>query len=170
VTEMRRVSEVDVNQDLDFTRREWIFERIGWATFALILLAGLLGLLGQGPLSQRQAGTPGSALWIEYQNPDRYQAPTELRLHVGPGASGQGELHILLAREYADRMDIQAITPEPDSVQVGPDWINYVFSVRKPGQPVEVVFDFEFAKFGPANGEVAIEQGEHISFRQFVFP
>lgn len=41
---------LDEGRDIAYQRREWIAQRIGWVTIALLVVAALLGLLGSvGP-------------------------------------------------------------------------------------------------------------------------
>lgn len=74
---VKRIGDLDIAQDLEHQRREWVIERIGWAIMALILLAALAGLLGSGPLSNARIDHPGSHLSAEYNRFERYQSPTK---------------------------------------------------------------------------------------------
>ncbi len=66
-----RVGDLDIEQDLDFERRQWHVQRVGWVVFLLILLAAFVGLLGTGrsAMSSRRpdrspwstTGSPGNA-------------------------------------------------------------------------------------------------------------
>jgi hypothetical protein len=48
-----RVGDLEVNQDLDFQRHVWWFQRIGLVGMALVVVAALLGLFGGGDSSPR---------------------------------------------------------------------------------------------------------------------
>ena len=45
----KTVQGMRIEEDRAYQRREWRFERIGWAVMAALLMAGLIGLLGDGP-------------------------------------------------------------------------------------------------------------------------
>jgi hypothetical protein len=46
MTRLQRLGDLDVAQNLAFTRREWLLRRIAWALVALTLLVALSGLFG----------------------------------------------------------------------------------------------------------------------------
>jgi len=50
---------------MEFQRRSWIVQRIGWAIFALVILLAALGLFGDGVLSDAQAGQKEGAVWLD---------------------------------------------------------------------------------------------------------
>jgi hypothetical protein len=56
MTRLQRLGDLDVAQNLAFTRREWLLRRIAWALVALTLLVALSGLFGGGPLSRGTGG------------------------------------------------------------------------------------------------------------------
>jgi hypothetical protein len=138
MSELKRISGIDIDQDIKYQWREWHIHRIGWAVFALILLAALAGLFGQGPLSHASTGEPGSALVLGYQRFDRYKAPTSLDVTVGAGVAQEGNVRLALNHDFLDRVAIQRIIPEPESVETGPDAITYVFAVAASGQPARI--------------------------------
>lgn len=56
---IRRVGELEIEEDLDFQRRMWRLQQIGWALLVLVVVAALLGLFGKGPLSRAVASRVG---------------------------------------------------------------------------------------------------------------
>jgi hypothetical protein len=167
---VQRVGTLEVAQDLEFQRRSWTVQRIGWVVMALVIVAALLGLFGPGPLSSATAGEQGGALWAEYRRFGRYASPSTLRIHLGTGAARDGEARVWLSREYLEGVRIQHITPEPDSVEAGLDRITYAFRVAEPGQPVAVTFHLELQQIGPTTGRVGLPDGPSLTFSQFVYP
>ncbi|HPO58399.1 MAG TPA: hypothetical protein PLV53_06100 [Anaerolineaceae bacterium] len=59
MTKEENFSGLQVDQDMPFQEKEWTAERAGWIIGLLLLLAGLAGLFGGGPLSR--AAPPGRA-------------------------------------------------------------------------------------------------------------
>ena len=59
MSSMQRVGDLEIEQDHDFQRRSWRLQRAGWIVLSLVLLAGLLGLFGSGPLAHATVGAPG---------------------------------------------------------------------------------------------------------------
>lgn len=166
----KRVGDLEINQDLPHERLEWRIERVGWAAMALILSAALAGLLGPGPLSSAMAGERGSALWVEYNRFERYQAPAMLRVHLGPGAARDGRARLWLSREYVENIELHHIDPEPESVEAGPDLFVYTFNLTDPTRPAAVTFHLEANKFWRAPVGVGLDGGPRLNFSQFFYP
>ena len=60
------LGDLEVGQDLDFQRREWAVQRVGWGAMALVILAALLGLFGSsGPLSRAATNAADDLVRLE---------------------------------------------------------------------------------------------------------
>jgi hypothetical protein len=166
-----RVGDLQIGQDLDFERRGWVVQRIGWGILALVLLATLLGLTGNGPFSQASAGSPESPLRVEYERFVREDAPAELRVFLGRGAVREGRVAVWIDREYLGRAEVRDVVPEPESVEVRPDRLTFVFRAPVTGDaPLEARFDLEPRRFGRWTGRVGLPDGEPLRISQFVYP
>lgn len=55
-----RLGDIDVAEDVKFTKKSWAAERVGWVGLVLVIVAGVLGLLGPGLFSQSEAGKGGA--------------------------------------------------------------------------------------------------------------
>ena len=76
-----RVGDLEIDQDLRFQKREWAFERASWVVMALVVLAGLLGLLGRGPMSDQTAVSGDGLVTVELRDGERQVVEVdELRL------------------------------------------------------------------------------------------
>lgn len=170
MSELKRISGIDINEDMEYQWREWRVHRVAWGVFALILLASLVGLFGQGPLSHASVGDPGSALVLSFERIDRYRAPSELEVMLGSNVAQEGVVRLSLNHEFLERVQIDRILPEPESVETGPDAVTYTFRITAPDRPSQVRFDYEYDQYGPAQGELRLEGGPALEFRSFVFP
>jgi hypothetical protein len=74
MSDVKRVGDLEIGQDLAHQRLEWKIERVGWILMALLGLPALVGLLGPGPLSSTSAGEKGSPLSVENNRFERYQS------------------------------------------------------------------------------------------------
>lgn len=160
----------DINQDLDFSRREWRVERVGWVIIALLVLAGLLGLLGRGPLTEKVAHDANRLASVEYYSIDHAAAASELRVHLEPDVTTADTVRLALNAAYLERIEIESIEPEPSAQELAGDGIVFVFDVAEPGQPVDLSLQYHFIGYGRATGRIAIEGGPQLSFSQFVLP
>jgi hypothetical protein len=168
--DIRRQSGVDLNQEMDYQWREWRAQRIAWAVFILILLAALLGVFGQGPLSHAHAGEAGSPVALDYERFDRYNAPTEMTFRLAPNVGQSGKVRIALSRSFIERIAIDEIVPEPQSVETGADSVTYEFEVQEPSQPALIRYHFEYERAGTVKGEARLEDGPTLAFSIFVWP
>lgn len=160
----------DINQDLDFSQREWIVERVGWVVMALLVLAGLLGLLGRGPLTDKVARDANQQAWVEYYSIDHADAASELRLHIEPGVVPADQMRLTLNSAYLDRIEVESIEPEPAAQQLTGEGVAFVFALTEPGRPVDLTVHYHFVEYGRAAATLAIEGGPQLSFSQFVLP
>jgi len=160
---------LDCAQDLPYQRREWFVERVGWALMLLLVLAALLGLLGSGPLSQAVASATDASMQVEYPRFDRYQSPTELRVHLQP-TPGMDTGRLWLDREFIDRVQLARIDPEPLATAVAPDRFVYSFGLLPADAPVTITFHLEPNRFGRMPVRLGLVDGPELAFTVFVLP
>lgn len=167
---MRRVGDLEVDQDLPFERRAWRLQRVGWALILLVAAAALTGLFGAGPLSRRTTGSAGGGLLVEYDRFARVNADSRLRAFVvlPPGAAGA--VRLWLDRAYLAVVDVEQVTPQPDLVEAAPDRVTYVFRLARAEGPVEVTFRLTPREFGWHTARLGVEGGDQADFRQLVYP
>jgi hypothetical protein len=165
-----RVGDLEKPEDLVYQRREWAFQRVGWVVMALVALAGLLGLLGHGPLSNTSATDPGGALRVEYSRFIHYGDPDQLEVHIGPGAGSKGELRLWLNSEYLAGVQVEKVTPEPERVEAGADRHTFVFRVSDVSRPTRLTLRVQAQRYGLRRAWVGLEGREPAPFWQFVYP
>jgi hypothetical protein len=170
MSDIHRVGDLEISQDLNFQRRSWAVQRFGWVMLALLILAACLGFFGPGPLSRAMAGRQDGPLRVEYHRFWRLQSPMSLRLHVGPQAARGGQARVWLSRSYLEAMSIQHVTPQPQQVEAGPDRFTYVFTLSPPERPTAVTFNLEPETPGSVPGQAGLENGLTINFRHFIYP
>jgi hypothetical protein len=167
-----RVDGMEIEQDLEFQRRSWTFQRAGWVVMILVLVAALAGLLGAGPLSSSTVTVAG-ALRVEYQRFSRYQTPETLVVHVDPAAVRDSAVRIGLDRDYLGVSKVETVTPPPVSVRADGSELTYEFAVGRPDQPVMVTFVMQPERLGFSRGRVVLHRGEApetAAFWRLVYP
>ena len=164
------MGDLEIDQDLDFQRRNWAVERIVWVVLALLLFAAFLGLSGKGPLSAATAGGPGDAVRIEYERFVRRQSPQRLRVHLSGEATRTGHASLEVAREYFEALAVRSISPAPLRQQLGADGVVYVFEARRPGEAVAVTFHLQALQVGWQSGRIGLAGGPGQRVRQLVYP
>lgn len=170
MSDIKRVGDLEIGQDLRHHALEMKIERGGWIVMALILVAALVGLLGPGPLSSATAGEKGSPLAVEYNRFERYQSPNQMRVHIGAGASRDGKARLWVNREFIENIQLRNIDPEPESIEATADRFVYLFNLPDANSPSAVSFHFEPNKFWQMPVRVGLEGGAEVSFSQFYYP
>lgn len=166
----QRSEGVEVARDLPFQKREWVFERVGWAVMAVIVLLALLGLLGNGPLSSTSAADALGRVKVEYDRFLHYQEPSRLRIHVSGAVTAGDEFRLAFSQDFLDRVEIKRIDPVPTSAETGEGRHVYVFRVADRGKPTTVTVHFEAERPGVLDARLEAGGGEPLEFWQFVYP
>jgi hypothetical protein len=157
-----RSSQLQIDEDLTFQRREWKIQRVGWGAMALVIIAALLGVFGTGPLSNATLEREG--LRLEYERFCRLQRSTQLRFTIG--GTGDSVL-LLIGAEYLDAVIIDRITPEPSKAEAVSDGVVFQFVLQG---PAAVTFHLTPRKFGLVSGKARLGQAAPIPFTQFIYP
>lgn len=165
---MQRVGSLEIDQDLDFERRQWTVQRLAWVLFLLVLIAGLAGFLGAGPVSNASASL--DSLTVEYDRFARSRAPTEVTVTLSAAATSSDEVTIQIDQRYLDRAPVERVLPEPVEMAAGGDRVRFRFAIAAPGEPVAVIFTMQPTEAGMARGTIGVLDGPEISINQFVYP
>lgn len=165
-----RVGDLEIDQDLDFERREWAVQRVGWVLMALVVVAALLGAFGgPGPLSSAVLDGGGSRpLRIEYERLGRLDHATTITARFAADAGGSAA--VWLDPAYHEAMLVEHVDPRPSRVVTHPDRVEYVFDTGGGGVPLNVVFHLSCERAGTVRGRIGRPGGEPVSFTQFVYP
>jgi hypothetical protein len=155
-----------LHETMPFQRREWVVQRIGWTLMGLVLLAGLLGVFGGGPLAHRTSAN--AALAVEYDWLTRRDSQTSWKL-TPRTPPVDGRHRVALDANWAQHIRINAIQPEPESARLAEGRWVYVFEAREvPGLPI--VFHVEARKMGPLEGSIVFNDAPPLQIAQFVYP
>ena len=161
---------LEIDQDLDFQRRAWVAQRVGWALMALFVLAASVGLLGSGPLSHTRQTVPG-VMTVEYERFARFETTETLTVRLESASTAGDIVQLSLNRDFLDSARIETVLPPPARVDSAAERLIYVFAMGEPGVPVTVRFTFQPQRIGVHQGVVRLESRDaRLSFRQLVYP
>lgn len=118
-----------VGEDRPFQMRFWIFQRIMWLVFALIMLAALIGWTGEGGAFAEKKTQAGSAS-VTHMRVVRYRGPTKLLLEFSEPTSRSTEFSF--DRRFAEFFEVETITPEPSATLLDEGRITYIFKQTQP--------------------------------------
>jgi hypothetical protein len=160
--------ELDIDQDLEFQRRDWTFERVGWIVMLLLLVAALVGLLGQGPLSKSERASPDNSLRVEYDRFERHGASAELTLFVRRDSAAGPAVSVWVKDDFLRGIQLDQIAPEPvRQVSVGD---RTLFDIAVAGDSARLTLAFRPKKWGARRIELGIMGREPLTLSQFVYP
>jgi hypothetical protein len=168
--DMGRVGTLEINQDLRFQRRAWVFERVGWVAMAVVIAMAVAGVFGHGISSKESTSSRDGNLKVEFSRVTRHQSPDTIRLTLAPGAVQGDEARIAFSSRSVDGMDIETVYPEPESVETGADETVFVFILTDEGTLTEIVFNVLFDDVGRRKASVTLEGYQPAEFSQFVLP
>ncbi|AIN57657.1 hypothetical protein [Pseudomonas soli] len=102
-----------VEENMRMQQRVWRFERAGWWCLVLMVLLALLGLFGNGPLSDATAISTDGRVQVEYQRLSRSGTTDNLRITVR-GTSAEPVM-VLLGGSLLREASIETLQPEPQA-------------------------------------------------------
>jgi hypothetical protein len=161
---------LEINQDLNTQRKTWMVQRIGWAGMALIVLAGLAGLFGSGPLARTTLLDDQRLVRLEYDRFGRYEGELLLRLELMPEVTKSTDFTVWVDRSYWTKHAIEQITPPPVTAGIGVDGFLYTFRVDASHVPATIIFHLRPEYLGSLDGHIHVNDGSSIRFHQFIFP
>lgn len=168
MTDLKRVGSIEIDQDLDHARALWRVQRLGWIAMLLVILAGLLGIFGDGPLAKAHAS--GDGFTLDYDRFARHGAPTSLAAEVEAGALRGDTATLWLSRQYLDALELESVIPEPERVETRDDVVLFTFLAADRSRPARITFKVRPDDYWSKPASAGIDGGGSVSFRQFIYP
>ena len=153
---------LQIDEDIDFQRKEWMFQRIGVALLFLFVVAAVLGLTGMGgPLGRGEAGDASGAVRVEYERFVRRGSFSKVTLHLhgAPGA-----MRFWIGAPYFERAQIDSVAPMPELVSVESN--RHVYQIRAGSADVTVTVNVKHEDAGRLEAEVGLVDGPSVRFSQ----
>lgn len=167
---MERVGDLEIDEDLAFQEREWRVERFGWVALGLVVALAALGLFGHGPISWTSASTDDGSLEVEFERFGRRGGTQDLLVEAAASEVKDGVWEIELSLGYVESVDIDSITPEPESVEAVEGGIRYTFTQPELGVDLEATFSVTPEGMWSHGGEIRFAGGPSIRVHHFLFP
>lgn len=132
---------------------------------ALIVVAGLLGLFGTGPLSSGTQTRP--SFGIRYERIVRRTLQTQVIISLTKPARSP-TFEVLMPNTFLADMSIASASPRASAMRVEPEGIAYVFDLGTAGTG-EISFDLKPKGYGAVTSPFVVG-GEPVVLHQFIFP
>jgi len=154
---------LEIDDDIEFQRKEWIAQRVGIGLLSLFVLGALLGLTGVGgPLSHGEAGDRNGAIHVEYERYVRRGAMSTITLHLRGNPTN--DVQFWVSAPYFEHVRIETIVPEPVLLFV--DKARHVYAIRSGSPEVTITLEIEHKTVGTVEGEVGLIGGPSLRFTQ----
>ncbi len=147
-------------------RWKWRLQHLGWAVIALLVLAGVAGLFGSGPLSSTTRAADG--LTVEFDRFIRRGTPFTLKASI-PVPPGTTRAELSLPRNYLGSLRVSSILPVPIQVVSGSDRTKFLFAVDPDSDLLVVDIHAEPTEAGVLDAEL-IAGDARVPFTQLVWP
>jgi hypothetical protein len=159
---------IQIDSSIEYQYRKWRVERVGWVVMAVLLVLVFLGITGQGFLSERSARSADGRVQVDYDALMRKQARDQLQVRaaVTPGEP----VRLALPNDFFDKLAIEAISPEPDTVTTDGEIRTYEFSPSPGATSIEVAIAVRPQYAGSVSGEVLLLPGSSAGMSAWVLP
>jgi hypothetical protein len=167
---VERVGDLEIDEDVAFQAREWKVERIAWVGLGLVILLALAGLFGHGPISWTSASTDDGSLEVAFERFGRRGGSQDLVITAAASAADGGQWEIDMSLAYSETMDIDSITPQPESVEAVDGAVRYTFIQPEPGVDLEATFSVTPDGMWNTSGDIGFADGPSVRVSHFLFP
>jgi hypothetical protein len=154
---------------IDFQRKQFTAERIGWAAMVLLLVWTLLGGFGEGWLSRQKVWNAEQTVGLDYERFGRRDAPFRLRLELRPDASREA-LVVHLGREFLDAVEIERITPDYRSMIADGDGAAVTFDADPGARDYSITIEYKPRHVGRLHLTLRALRHSEITTDQFIYP
>jgi hypothetical protein len=91
-------------------------------------------------------------------------------VQLGPGRTGDRTVRVWLDRRYTESMELQQVTPQPDTMEAGGERLIFTFRRVAGEGPTAITFDLRPNRFGSLFGRIGLIDGPALQFHQFIYP
>ena len=159
---------LQLDEQLRFQRVLGIVQRVGWGVMALGLIVALAGVFGGGgPLASASASASAGAgaLEVTYPRFARRGAPLQLEIAV----AAAGPVSLTLGGDFASRLQIERIVPEPARVTSSERGLTFEFAPAA-GQRQVIRIDGRTDALGTSTGTLGLGDRLAVRLHSFVYP
>jgi hypothetical protein len=154
---------------VDFQRKQFLAERIGWLAMGLVLVWALVGGFGEGWISQQKVWNEDRTVGLDYDRFGRRGAPSDLHLDLRPDKSAQ-ELIVHLNREFLDNVEIERITPHYRSMVIDSKGAAVTFDADPSANDYSITIEYKPRHAGLLHVALRALGDDEITVDQFIYP
>ena len=152
---------IEIDEDLKLHERGWVVQRVGWLFILAVMLAGILGLFGEGFLSRKTA-TAGN-IQTEYEQYFRYEAEMAIKIK----SQNEHISTISLPQDYLKDFRIIRFIPEPlHNSTIGTD---VVYNFQPASNQTVTVYLIPKTN-GSLDGVMKVNGSNSIPLHHYIYP
>jgi hypothetical protein len=159
--------DLELTEDLRFEGHEWTVQRIAWFIMAVLILLGILGFFGAGPISSRSVTSSDGTVKLEYKRFERFQAPSTLRVVLHP--SGPPAARLWISQQFLETIKVESIVPSPEQTEVRDGGTVYSFRVSR-HEAISIMFHLQIQNIGSSPIRVRGDEGAILEAAHWVYP
>jgi hypothetical protein len=130
----RDSTDLELGEHPHFEQRWRRVQRLIFGFLGLLVLGGVVGFLGSGPLALHRLQDPEAT--IDVPRFTRARAPQ--KIVVEPTGFGQGPLTVQIDKTLTSKFGVESIEPRPLAVSTGAGGSTYAFTVTPGGGAIEI--------------------------------
>lgn len=150
----------EIDEQLDLQEKGWVIQRFGWIMIIAVMIAGALGLFGNGLISNKTSSSGN--IKAEFERFFRYE--TEMRVLV---ESSDHISSISFPQQYLKDFRIIHFVPEPVNNNTVGHEVRYNFLA---GQNKIVSVYLIPQGFGSVKGSMNVNETTVLNLDHFIFP
>lgn len=156
-----------IQEDMRMQQRVWRFERVGWYVLVLLVLMALVGLFGDGLLSDAEVTSRDGRVKVEYQRLSRSGTTDQMVITIRGNPGQPVKMHIggSLLREAS----IETLQPEPVSSLSQGRALLLELGTDKDGMAT-LYLTLRSESVGSLEGVVRVGSESAVRFSTFLFP
>jgi hypothetical protein len=156
---------LEIDENLDFQRKEWVAQRIGLWVLAVFVFGALIGLTGvSGPLTHGEAGDRLGSIHLEYDRIVRRGTDGTLTLHLR--TSVPGDIQFWVSAAYFESVTVERVVPQPYRQSVEHE--RHVYTIHAGSPEIAVMVDVQHNTIGRVDAEIGIVSGPSVRFTQWL--
>jgi hypothetical protein len=161
--------DLEMDEDMGFQKREWAFQRIGWAVLGIFVLGALAGFFGPGPASRTQVEQ--RLLRVDYQRFAHRDAPTPVEVTYRH-KQGDTSLVLIFDSGCLANAQLEEARPEPKAVMARhAEGLSFQFDLAPEAEWTKLHFQLRPEKLGRRKCMVRVdEESVPLEFAQYVYP
>jgi hypothetical protein len=156
----KSVNKLPIEDDISLHKKGWIVQRVGWALMFAFIVAALMGLFGEGPMSGKKIKV--GSINVEYERFCRYEHGMQIRLE----SAGENINTVSIPQTYLKSFRVSEIVPEPAKQVATAGYIQYQYDGSENN-----IINFFLTPVQRKNVEGIFQVNQHpFTIKQTIYP